>query len=165
MISFLRIFKKEIIGPEDDPYLHRIHLTPWRWWKFPFGFYVHVFFRPDAEPWLHDHPRRLLSLILYGGYTEERGTLVLKTLADGAIDFPTKFAMARRQFVRKRGDWVDLNLDVKHKIVELHRVPTVTFLVIKRKKERTWGFWIEENDEVKFVCAERYFNKTDVSYR
>lgn len=159
MNSFLRIFKKEIIGPETDPYLIRFHLTPWKWWRFPVGFYVHMFYRPDAEPWLHDHPRKLKSLIVSGGYVEERGTLILQTDDDGAVILPSKFSLLKHQRIREAGDWVDIPISTKHRIVHLLKVPTITFLIITRKKERTWGFWIEENDEVRFVSADDYFEE------
>ena len=160
MISFLGIFKKEIIGPETDPYMIRIHLTPWRWWKFPVGFYLHVFYRPYAEPWLHDHPRKLKSFILSGGYVEERGSLILQTDERGAVILPSNFSLLKKKHVRKAGEWVDIPISMKHKIVHLLKVPTITFLVITRKKERLWGFWVEENDEVKFVTADEYFEKS-----
>ncbi|MGH2976484.1 MAG: hypothetical protein ACRDLL_16715, partial [Solirubrobacterales bacterium] len=49
-------------------YLRRLHLvkTPW------FSVMLHWFYGPDPEECMHDHPVGLLSLVLRGGYAEER---------------------------------------------------------------------------------------------
>lgn len=49
-------------------YIVRLHIvkTPW------FAVCVHWLNHPDPEPWLHDHPVTFLSLILRGGYWEDR---------------------------------------------------------------------------------------------
>lgn len=160
MISFLGIFRKEIIGPADDPYLVRYNLTPWKWWPFRQGVYVHVFYRPDAEPWLHDHPRHLSSRVLRGGYVEERGSLRLMQAADGSVALPPRFCLTKWQVERRKGDRIELSLDTKHRIIRLLAVPTVTLLIITRAKERSWGFWVEAPDgEVKFVNSALYFGE------
>lgn len=52
----------------DSEYITRLHVikTPW------FAICVHWFNKPDPEPYDHDHPVSFLSLILSGGYCENR---------------------------------------------------------------------------------------------
>jgi hypothetical protein len=54
----------------DSEYILRLHVvkTPWG------AICLHWIRKPDAEPWLHDHPVSFLSIILRGGYSEERYT-------------------------------------------------------------------------------------------
>lgn len=159
MASIWGLFKVEVIGPESDPYLTRVHLTP-KWLPLPWGVYLHIFHRPDAEPHLHDHPRRLKSLVLKGGYIEERGELVLALDEKGAVRLPSRFMLKKRILKRIVGAWIDIPLDTKHRVVSLLHAPTVTLVFYRKNKERVWGFWVEQPDgEVRFVNSETYFEK------
>ncbi len=52
----------------ESEYILRLHVvkTPW------FAVCLHWIHKPDAEPWLHDHPVSFLSVILRGKYAELR---------------------------------------------------------------------------------------------
>src|SRR6185503_13941469 len=52
----------------QNDYITRLHVfkTPW------FAVCLHWINGPDPEPHLHDHPVSFLSLILKGGYVENR---------------------------------------------------------------------------------------------
>ena len=76
-----------------QPYLLRVYITPdsdrWREW-LP-GVYLHYFFRGDSRGKMHNHPwSRAVSLILTGGYTEERlapgGTVQRRRFAPGDVN-------------------------------------------------------------------------------
>jgi len=58
-----------IVGPPDSPYLLRWWLIPRNRW---FNVYLHEFRRSDDDRALHDHPWASLSVILAGGYWENR---------------------------------------------------------------------------------------------
>lgn len=104
----------------DSEYIVRLHVlkTPW------FAVCLHWINKPDAEPWLHDHPVSFLSLILRGGYAEKRWSA-------------------------KRGEYIKLNSwfnfvrgskDDRHRII-LCRTNTLT-LALMGPKTREWGFHI-----------------------
>lgn len=58
-----------IIGPIDNPYIHRWHLFRWRGWQLT----LHKIMRSDDDRALHDHVGDNLSIILRGRYTEFPG--------------------------------------------------------------------------------------------
>lgn len=76
----------KVIGPAQDPYLHRWYLTPWReayesipkadrtrWQRFVSrlpNVYLHCFFRGDDDRALHDHPWDWASYLIHGTYAE-----------------------------------------------------------------------------------------------
>lgn len=57
-----------IIGPRDNPYMHRWHLLRWRGWQLA----LHKIWRSDDDRALHDHRADNLSILLKGKYTEIR---------------------------------------------------------------------------------------------
>lgn len=96
--------------PETN-YLSRLRIvqTPW------FAIYLHRFDQPDV-PLLHDHPWPFVSVILSGGYDEQR---------------PTGRRVHRRiNFVRATD---------AHYVERLHRTPTWTLLLVGRRR-RNWGY-------------------------
>lgn len=60
-------FGKQIIGPDDDPYMVRYIL--FRWAHLP-RVYIHKFLRSDDERAPHNHPWWFVSLVLKGSYLE-----------------------------------------------------------------------------------------------
>src|SRR5258708_6694326 len=78
------------IVPSD--YIRRLHVikTPW------FAICVHWLNGPDPEPWLHDHPVTFLSLILRGGYDENRE--VAEPYGDFWGPWPTVKSLRHRWF-------------------------------------------------------------------
>ena len=104
----------------DSEYILRLHVvkTPW------FAVCLHWIQKPDAEPWLHDHPVSFLSIILRGWYTEVRKH------GDGA---PVHKVNRWFNFVRaSRAD--------KHRIILVRR-DTLT-LCFMGPKTREWGFHV-----------------------
>lgn len=51
-------------------YMHRWWLIPPSW-RLPFSIRIHHILRPDADPYLHDHPWNWRAIILKGWYSEE----------------------------------------------------------------------------------------------
>lgn len=108
----------------DSEYILRLHVvkTPW------FAVCLHWINKPDAEPWLHDHPVSFLSVILRGGYTETR-----KRGAGGPIR-----TERHRWFNFVRASMLD-----RHRITAVHgKTLTLCFM---GPKTREWGFhvWTE----------------------
>ncbi len=109
----------------DSEYILRLHVlkTPWC------AVCLHWIRKPDAEPWLHDHPVSFLSFILRGGYTE------LRRRVDGRLHHKVN-----RWFNIVRASRFD-----RHRII-LTRANTLT-LCLMGPKTREWGFhvWREIN--------------------
>lgn len=106
----------------DSEYITRLHIvkTPW------FAVCLHWINKPDAEPWLHDHPVSFLSIVLRGGYAE------LRASGDGDIGHKV-----HRWFNFVRAHRAD-----RHRII-FARKNTLT-LCFMGPKEREWGFHMPE---------------------
>jgi hypothetical protein len=105
----------------DSGYITRLHVvkTPW------FAVCLHWIRKPDAEPYLHDHPVSFLSIILRGKYAELRKT-------GGRTEI-----LVHRWFNFVRADRRD-----RHRIV-FTRKNTLT-LCLMGPKTREWGFHMPE---------------------
>lgn len=131
---------EEINGANRCPtYLYRWTLFQPRWprafWR-GFGIYVHKFVGDDWSRDLHDHPKRFISIGLYGAYVEEvpssaelrahyrDDTLVNETLyrAPWIRTFPASHIHRLRLLADRRPCWT---------------------LVIVLRSVREWGFWHE----------------------
>jgi hypothetical protein len=128
----------------DSEYITRLHLvkTPW------FSICLHWINRPDPEPYLHDHPVSFLSLILTGGYSENR-------MKDGK----TAQIVNHRWFNSVRA-----SLEDRHTIVTVE--PNTLTLALMGPKVREWGFhsengWILWKDYYQAQRAERNKTKKD----
>lgn len=106
----------------DSEYILRLHMlkTPWC------AVCLHWIRKPDAEPWLHDHPVSFLSLILRGGYAEKRQTLTLEP----------------QYVVHRRFNFMRASIHDRHRIV-FCRSNTLT-LCFMGPKMREWGFHMPE---------------------
>ena len=97
-----------------------------RWWivNVPLlgGFAVHRMDGPDARDVLHDHPFGFVSLVLRGGYVEQRLDPRTMMVAEHRVTW-----------------WNRMRPWDAHCIVRLLRAPTWTLLWIGRTR-RTWGF-------------------------
>ena len=128
------------LGAPGDPYLTRVHLTPWRWWPFRERAYLHVFHRPDGDPWAHDHPFDFGSLVLWGGYTEMAWTG--ETL--GRFNYRLNRHQIEPYLVPTHRGWLSwrrVPAEHVHTITALDRTPTVT-LVLRGPKRRDWSFHV-----------------------
>lgn len=117
----LGLFEHETIDGDGlcPVYLHRWTLLK----AFGCALYLHKFVGDDWAGDLHDHPKRFISIGLWGRYTEHR--------ADGST----------REY---RAPWVR-TFPAEHR----HRIsgPTVRrpcwTLVIVLRAVRPWGFWVD----------------------
>lgn len=109
-------------------YLDRIRLvqTPW------FGVYLHRFDGPDPGGHLHDHPWPFATIVVSGGYTEERADTRSGTE-------PEAWHVENRQRFRPRV----MRLTECHTITGLDKVGTRSIVVVGRRT-RTWGFYTPE---------------------
>lgn len=105
----------------DSEYILRLHVvkTPW------FAVCLHWIRKPDAEPWLHDHPVSFLSIVLRGKYAELRAS-------GGDIEH-----RVHRWFNFVHGGRSD-----RHRII-FTRSNTLT-LCFMGPKTRDWGFHMPE---------------------
>lgn len=123
-----RIFSKlfgvpeEINGANRCPtYLYRWHVLSTRWFKA----YLHHFVADDWSLDLHDHPKRFISVGLWGGYVEER-----PVMNGGCV------------WEEFRAPWIR-SFPAEH----IHRVSVPSkscwTLCIVLRQVRPWGFWHE----------------------
>ncbi len=133
----------------------RVYLNRWGW-RCRFGaVLLHRMDAPDPGEDLHDHPWAFVSIVLAGGYIEERAaTRDATTYARIAVEYLDTPLMrgARRGFEeeRRRFSVRRMRLDECHRITRLLRAPTWT-LVITGPRRRRWGFylpdgWMEDVD-------------------
>lgn len=110
--------------PSD--YIRRLHviMTPW------FAICIHWINKADAEPHLHDHPVSFLSLILRGGYKEERVTRKMYYTSGPYVP--------SRVFSRNWFNYIRASLTDCHRIVEVK--PNTVTICFMGPKKRNWGF-------------------------
>ena len=139
-----------IIHSGDLPYLYRVFLGRVLGWNF----YLHQFVSTDEERWLHDHPFDGFSLVLSGGYTEER--LI-------ALSWP------RVHTDRRKVRWFNyVSGDCFHRV--LAPKPNTWTLFFHPPKFKGWGFLQELDDSVIYHnpfgnVADRPWWETAPTYR
>lgn len=104
------------------------------------GIFLHKMSAPDPGIDLHSHPWWFCSLILWGGYTEER---CVETRACRIAKFAERHGLEQRGGRRPRR-WLSIQatpLGRVHRIVELRRRKSWS-LVIHGPKRREWGFYL-----------------------
>lgn len=102
----------------------QLYMTRWRIVQTPwFGIFLHRINLPDTDKDMHDHPWPFVSLVLRGGYDEER-----PFMGGWKLDEPRRWLSIG---FRRATDL--------HRIVSLHRKPTWT-LVLAGRYKRPWGF-------------------------
>jgi hypothetical protein len=106
----------------DSQYIVRLHLvkTPW------FAVCLHWIKKPDAEPFLHDHPVSFLSIILRGEYTEQRRVPCW-------CGFSHTKHEARRWF-----NFIRATRQDRHRIISV--APGTLTLALMGPKTQEWGF-------------------------
>lgn len=140
--------RTRVIKIKDENYLLRFYIKHSSR-TFP-GIYLHYFYRGDAERDLHNHPwSKSISVILSGGYTEER-------LAEGQSG-RANYKVIKRSI--RSGSINIINGDDFHR-VELTGKPTWT-LFTSGKKIKDWGFLLR--DSGKYLQHETYeeYKKND----
>lgn len=100
----------------DSEYLARLHLlkTPW------FAICLHWILKRDPEPFLHDHPVSFFSIILRGGYIENRNG---------------------RHAGRICYNYIKASFNDRHSIIYVQ--PGTLTLCFMGPKRREWGFHTE----------------------
>jgi hypothetical protein len=103
----------------DSEYILRLHIvkTPW------FAVCLHWIRKPDAEPYLHDHPVSFLSIILRGKYAELRQRMA---------------ELSPRLLIHRWFNFVRADKHDRHRIM-FTRANTLT-LCFMGPKTREWGF-------------------------
>lgn len=130
--SFLeRLDIPDALDP-DRTYLRRWYIigTPWG------GLYLHHILLPDGDRALHDHPWSFVSLILRGGYTEQR-----PWLRPNGEPMIRHWPSARPHHTEHRmrpGRLRRMPAEGLHRITELHGDCWTLVAVGPRRRE--WGF-------------------------
>lgn len=140
-------------GCDFDPIEGRpIYLRRWFLWgdveksRLGCAVMLHKFMRGDEDPEYHDHPWPFLSVVLWRGYIEETPVYSMGFVARENAD--------HTQTIERVGSIVALGVrdrkwpgmllfwpaGWKHR-VELPGGKPVWTLVIRLKKQRSWGFW------------------------
>ena len=118
----------------DSEYIVRLHVL-----KTPlFAICLHWILKPDAEPYLHDHPASFLSLILRGGYAEER------QIGDGPVEHR----------VHRWYNFIRASRQDKHRII-FARKNTLTLCFMGPKRQE-WGFTLEDGS---WISWQSYYAK------
>ena len=94
-------------------------------WAFPISIRIHHIVLPDQDRDLHDHPWNARTIVLKGGYVEER--------RDGEF---------REHFVRLAGDTATLKYGEYHRITSLATGGAWTMFITGRHRG-TWGFMVD----------------------
>lgn len=118
------------------------------------GVMLHRMDAPDPGVDLHDHPWWFVSIILWGGYIEERAD-IRNACARAETVEPSRGDRVTRKWLSAR----TMRLDECHTITRLRR-KTSWSLVIKGPRRRGWGFYLPGGylDEARYdatVRAER----------
>lgn len=103
---------------------------------------LHKMSAPDPGIDLHDHPWWFVSIVLWGGYTEQRA---LQREAPGFALIADRYPTCTRGIVERRrvGSVKTMRLDECHTITELHARSCWT-LVIGGPRRRSWGFYMPD---------------------
>ena len=135
--------RMKLIRPDGRTYLER-----WGWECKWFGVFLHKMEAPDPGVHLHDHPFAFASIILWGGYTEERTST--KNAVQWAKDaqhferhpmLPQGTHIPRGVVMQRR--WLSFKGFGKnecHRITRLKRKHSWS-LVFRGPKTRKWGFY------------------------
>ena len=146
-----RVFAFEVIDGGRCPYLHRWRLASFGRKRF---LYLHHFVGSDWSRDPHDHPKRFISIGLWGGYVEEShnwthrmALLRFRELRAGR-PFTERFAWPNRTVYR--APWIR-SFPAAH----IHRLilppgGTCWTLVFTGRETKPWGFFYQDGTWVEF---------------
>lgn len=160
LVTFLKLPKRTIMRGDDQVYLERYYLfgepgglkyfpeasRSMRWWqkaltRLPLV-YLHRFLASDEDFDLHNHPWEATSIILAGGYVEERRVedSVAFWLTFGGVTGKVKEPCFRVLTVEyDPGDINPLRAGTFHRVtLKEHDCWTV---IRVGKRVQSWGFW------------------------
>ncbi len=155
--------RMKLVRPDGDIYLER--------WGFEckwFGIFIHKMSAPDPGVHLHNHPWYFASLILWGGYTEERAwTKDAVQWAKDSAHFekhpmiPPGTHIPRGEIEHRR--WLSLK---GFGFKECHRITHLTrghswSLVVRGPKTQTWGFFTPDGWIVDWDYDAMYPDRVD----
>lgn len=129
--------RRDIPAENGEVYLERYLVLGWNpgsRWRGP-SLYLHRFRLPDQDSATHSHPWPIaVSLVLAGGYTEERLLGEEKDPHGATATFTglRRLRPGRLNVIRER-DY--------HRVDELHGEETWT-LFLAWPRTRPWGFWV-----------------------
>lgn len=146
-----RIFRRLTLRRADNQvYLNRWGLAHDRIG----GVLLHKMEAPDPGVDLHDHPWWFVSIILWGGYTEQRAPIreapLFAKLADAYPDGCTRGVVEQRHWLSAQV----MRLDECHTITDLTR-RTSWSIVFKGPRRRSWGFYMPDG-----YLSEREYDET-----
>lgn len=125
------------------------------------GVLLHKMEAPDPGVDLHDHPWWFVSIILWGGYTEERALVreapmfaQIKECVENGAGHPCPGTTRGVVEEREWGSIKTMRLDECHTITALKR-KTSWSLVIKGPRRRSWGFYLANG-----YMSERQYDET-----
>lgn len=121
-----------------------------------FGVYLHRITAADPGIDLHDHPWPFVSVVLWGGYWEERADARMASRFAGFAEINEAHqawkdvpGSAPRGHVGERRRWSvrRFRMDEAHRITEVR--PRTWTLVVRGRKSRPWGFfqpdgWVDQ---------------------
>lgn len=122
------------------------------------GVLLHRMSAPDPGVDLHDHPWWFASLVLWGGYVEERAdTRDAPFFARLAETYTSSRRGEERE--RRPGTVATTRLDECHRIIRLRRRSCWT-VVVRGPRRRRWGFylpdgWVDERTYDETIRSER----------
>ena len=126
MFRAWRLYRHNIVT-DGDPYMTRwVFRHPWGTVR------LHRIYREDRDPHPHDHPWAFISLILWGGYREERYHRIQ------AVGKPATF---ESRWIR-RGSINRVHATSVHRIAEV--LPNTWTLCLSGPKVRSWCFHTPE---------------------
>jgi hypothetical protein len=155
LVVALKLQARVITRDDDAAYLRRWYLLgepgglkyfadqELRWWQKLLTWapcvYIHQFASSDTDDELHNHPWEAVSLILAGGYAEERR---VESAAFDSVDAwlrgrPAGYKVVIRDF--KPGSINHLFADTFHKVTLLEA--DCWTLIVIGKRVQSWGFW------------------------
>ena len=125
------LWRWQFIEHNGSPYITKLYLA-----RTPlFQLCLHWLHRRDHDRALHDHPRDFVSIVLRGGYLEERPSTAPSWESVDAADVPASdtYLVERRRFsVAFR------RATAAHRIIRVN--PGTLTLVFWGPKRREWGF-------------------------
>lgn len=105
-----------------------IHFRRWKIISLPwFSVYIHGIYRADEDLHLHNHPWKIWTIILWGGYVEQLYNV-------GISNSPR---------IRKPGHVAYAKIKDFHKIKEMIKSPTYTLAIVGSRVDNDWGYMVD----------------------
>ena len=141
-----RVFAFEVIDGGRCPYLHRWRLASFGRKRF---LYLHHFVGSDWSRDPHDHPKRFISIGLWGGYVEETPSLANIALLMNGQKTDDVFSWPNR--TEYLAPWIR-SFPATH----IHRLilppgGTCWTLVFTGRETQAWGFYLPDGTWIEWM--------------